>query len=192
MKKNELTLFLIYELKQLLDNINKFYWKGGQIYILKIATQEDYNFIYNLNKANIEDYVIKTWGNWNEDFQSEFFSRYFQTIEFQIIVVNDKNVGIVAFSRSEKSIVIDEIQILPEYQNKGIGTLILSDIIADAQKAKIEINLRVLKVNNIAQNFYNKLGFEKIGNTETHFLLSKKPNLHIPDYPDIESRVSRH
>ena len=61
MKKNELTLFLIYELKQLLDNINKFYWKGGQIYILKIATQEDYNFIYNLNKANIEDYVIKTW-----------------------------------------------------------------------------------------------------------------------------------
>ena len=176
----------------MLEIINKFYWKGGQIYTLKIATQEDYNFIYNLNKANIEDYVIKTWGNWNEDFQREFFSRYFQTIEFQIIVVNDKNVGIVAFSRSEKSIVIDEIQILPEYQNKGIGTLILSDIIADAQKAKIEINLRVLKVNDIAQNFYNKLGFEKIGNTETHFLLSKKPNLHIPDYPDIESRESRH
>ena len=81
---------------------------------------------------------------------------------------------------------------MPEYQNKGIGTLIISDIIADAQKAKTEINLRVLKVNSIAQNFYNKLGFEKIGNTETHFLLSKKPNLHIPDYPDIEFRESRH
>lgn len=145
-----------------------------------------------MNKANIEDYVIKTWGNWDEDFQREFFSRYFQTIEFQIIVVNDKNVGIVACSRDEKYTVIDEIQILPEYQNKGIGTLILSDIIADAQKAKIEINLRVLKVNFIAQKFYNKLGFEKIGDTETHFLLSKKPYLHISDYPDIESRESRH
>ncbi|MHC1757678.1 MAG: GNAT family N-acetyltransferase [Methanosarcina sp.] len=152
-----------------------------------MATKEDYNFIYNLNKTNMEEYVIKTWGNWNEDFQRGFFSRCFQSIEFQIIVVKDKNIGIVAFSRNETSIIIDEIQILPEYQSKGIGTLVFSDIIANAQKAKIEITLRVLKVNSMAQKFYNKLGFEKVGDTETHFLLSKKPNLQIPDYPDIES-----
>lgn len=146
------------------------------MYNLKMATREDYNFIYDLNRINMEDYIIKTWGNWNEDFQREFFSRYFQTIEFQIIVVKDKNIGTIAFSRNEKSIIIDEIQILPEYQSKGIGTLIFSDIIANAQKEKIKIILRVLKVNYMAQKFYNRLGFEKVGDTETHFLLSKKPN----------------
>jgi len=151
------------------------------MYSLKFVTQEDYDFIYNLNKTNMEDYVIETWGNWNEDFQRDFFSRYLQTLEFQIIVIKDKDVGIVAFSRNKISINIDEIQLLPEYQNRGIGTLILSDIIASAQKAKIEITLRVLKVNYIAQKFYDKLGFEKIGDTETHFLLRRKPILYIPD-----------
>jgi ribosomal protein S18 acetylase RimI-like enzyme len=146
------------------------------MYSLKMATQEDYDFMYNVNKTNMEDHVINTWGNWNEDYQKDFFSRYFQTIEFQIIVLNDKNVGIVAFSRNETSIIIDEIQILPEYQSKGIGTLILLDIIANAQKAKMEISLRVLKVNYIAQKFYYKLGFEKVGDTETHVILSKKPH----------------
>jgi len=149
-----------------------------------MATQEDYDFIYNLNKINMEEYIIKTWGNWNEDFQRYLFRRYFKSIKFQIIVVKDKNVGIIAISKNETSIVIDEIQMLPEYQNKGIGTLIFSDIIANSKKAKIEIILRVLKVNFRAQKFYNKLGFEKVGDTETHILLSKKPNLHIPDSSD--------
>ena len=121
-------------------------------------------------------------------FTEKFFSRESKEIKYQIIVVEGENVGVVAFSRNEKTINIDEIQILPEYQGKGIGTLIFSDIIANAQKEKIETTLRVLKVNFVAQKFYNKLGFEKIGDTETHFLLSKKPNLHVSDYPDTKSR----
>lgn len=158
------------------------------MYSLKMATQEDHDFIYNLKKTTMKDYVIKTWGNWDEDLQKNFFSRESKEIKYQIIVVEGKNVGVVAFSRNEKSINIDEIQILPEYQSKGIGTLVFSDIIANAQKEKTETTLRVLKVNFVAQKFYNKLGFEKIGDTETHFLLSKKPNLHVSDYPDVKSR----
>ncbi|WP_148705241.1 GNAT family N-acetyltransferase [Methanosarcina siciliae] len=157
------------------------------MYSLRKATQEDYDFIYDLKKTTMKDYVIKTWGSWDEDVQRLFFSRELKAIEHQIIVVKDKNVGTFAFSRNETSIIIDEILILPEYQSKGIGTLIFSDIIVDAQKAKKEVTLRVLKVNYIAQKFYNKHGFEKVGDTETHFLLSKKPDLHIPDYPDIEA-----
>ncbi|AKB49699.1 Acetyltransferase, GNAT family [Methanosarcina barkeri str. Wiesmoor] len=134
------------------------------------------------------DYIIKTWGTWDEDLQRTFFSKESKEIKHQIIVVEGKNVGVVAFSRNETSIHIDEIQVLPEYQSKGIGTLVFSDIIANAQKEKIETTLRVLKVNFAAQKFYNKLGFEKIEDTETHFLLSKKPDLHNSDYPDTESR----
>lgn len=157
------------------------------MYSLKAATQDDYDFIYNLKKTTMKDYVIKTWDSWDEDLQRVLFSRELKDIEHQIIVVNNKKVGIFALSVNETSIIVDEIQILPEYQGKGIGTLIFSDIIASAQKEKTEITLRVLKVNFMAQRFYNKLGFEKIGDTETHFLLSKKPNLNIPFFPDIES-----
>lgn len=157
------------------------------MYSLRTATPEDYDFIYSLKMTAMKDYVIKTWGSWDEDLQRILFSRELKAIEHQIIVVNNKKIGIFAFSKNKTSVTVDEIQILPEYQSKGIGTLIFSDIIASAQKEKIEITLRVLKVNSIAQRFYNKLGFEKIEDTETHFLLSKKPNLHVPDSSDIES-----
>ena len=146
------------------------------MYKLRMATTDDYRFIYDLNKTNLKDYVAKTWGGWNENFQEDFFKEYFQTTEFQIIVVENENVGIVAFNKNETSIIIDEFQLLPQYQNKGIGTLIFSDIITNAQKAEVEITLKVLKVNLIAQKFYNKLGFEKYGETETHFLLKKNPS----------------
>jgi len=145
------------------------------MYKLKRATINDLSFAYNLNKNNMKDYVIKTWGAWNECFQKAYFKEYFQSKEFHIIVVENENAGFIAFNKKETAVIIDEIQLLPQYQRKGIGTLIFSDIINDAKNDNLEVILRVLKVNLDAQKFYDKLGFEKYGEIETHYLLKKSP-----------------
>jgi len=145
------------------------------MYKLRRATQDDYSFAYNLIKTNMKDYAVRIWGTWNEDFQEKFFKNYFSTKIFQIIVVENKDVGIIALDKNKTAIIIYEIHLLPQYQRKGIGSLIFSDIIKIAQKENLEITLKVLKINFAAQKFYNKFGFEKYGETETHFLLKKKP-----------------
>jgi len=143
------------------------------MYTLRKATTDDYSFAYNLNKTNMKDYVVKTWGAWNEEFQKTFFEEYFQILDLRIIVVENEDVGIISFNKQKTSIIIDEIQLMPQYQHKGIGTLIFSDIINNAQKENLEINLKVLKVNLPAQKFYNKLGFEPFSSSPLRLTITE-------------------
>ena len=56
-----------------------------------------------------------------------------------------------------------------KYQNKGIGTQLIKDLILQANKSNQSIKLQVLKVNNQAQNPYTCLGFSIKNESETHF-----------------------
>ena len=55
------------------------------------------------------------------------------------------------------------IAVDPHYQNKGIGLLILKQLIADAIKTDITSIFLEVRSNNPAQSLYRKLGFKEIG-----------------------------
>ena len=63
------------------------------------------------------------------------------------------------------------ICIAKPYQNKGIGTDFLTNLINSHPTQNI--SLRVFK-QNPAQNLYKRLGFEIIGETKTHFNMLRK------------------
>lgn len=46
------------------------------MYKILNASNEDYNFLYNLNKITMKVYVKKIWG-WNEHVQKELFAMKF-------------------------------------------------------------------------------------------------------------------
>ena len=66
---------------------------------------------------------------------------------------------------------IGNICVKPEYQNKGIGTAILKEIIFDNKGQ--DIKLQVFKINERAIKLYEKMGFEKIDETQTHYIMMK-------------------
>ena len=66
---------------------------------------------------------------------------------------------------------IGNICIKPEYQNIGIGSAILKEIIFE-NKGK-NIKLQVFKINERAIKLYEKMGFEKIDENETHYIMMK-------------------
>jgi ribosomal protein S18 acetylase RimI-like enzyme len=59
------------------------------------------------------------------------------------------------------------IEVLPDWQGKGIGTTVIQRMIEGAQKAEKPFRLQVFKVNP-ARKLYERLGFIKTGETETH------------------------
>ena len=80
---------------------------------------------------------------------------------YQIIVYNKKSVGRLYLWETKNDIRVLDIELLPEYQGRGIGTEILSNIIKSARlKTKI-VSLHVSQ-NNPAKNLYLRLGFKKI------------------------------
>lgn len=139
-------------------------------YSFRNCTLDDFDFLFELKKENFKWYVDKIWG-WNDDDQKQ---RLKQDLEEhlahkRIILVDSKKVGVYAVHTTENGdLFINEISILKEYQNKGIGRKILEEQLKENRQRRIRTILQVFK-DNPAKSLYEKLGFKVYGETETHY-----------------------
>jgi ribosomal protein S18 acetylase RimI-like enzyme len=136
-------------------------------YQLRPATDKDYDFFYRLQVAAMKEYVAQTYG-WDDAVQERYLSRKFAEREHQIIVVNGQDVGVLEINQTEDEIALMNIQIMPEYQRQGLGTAVLQDVLADANRQGLPITLWVMKVNP-ARELYKRLGFGVVEETATHY-----------------------
>jgi ribosomal protein S18 acetylase RimI-like enzyme len=141
---------------------------------LRKATPNDADFLYRLHRAAMQTYVIQTWGTWDEAWQSRYFQQHFTPSTCQIIVVRGQDAGVISVLRRTTDIFLSNIELLPAFQGQGIGTHLITALIAEAQQKGISITLQVLKVNP-ARRLYERLGFVVNGETPTHYLMSRVP-----------------
>ena len=52
-----------------------------------------------------------------------------------------------------------DIALLPEFQNRGAGTLLVRDLIEEARATNKSLRHMVFVLNNNADRFYERLGF---------------------------------
>jgi len=137
---------------------------------LRPARPDDSEFVFQVKKAALGEYVEKTWG-WDEEFQRAFHGREYQPTTTEIICLQGTDVGWLEVERASDSIRLTGIYILPEYQSRGVGSTVIRRIIKEAMAKELPVQLEVLKVNPRAQVLYEKLGFVVTGETETHNLM---------------------
>jgi ribosomal protein S18 acetylase RimI-like enzyme len=141
---------------------------------LRGATTNDIEFLFRLHRETMQMYVVQTWGQWDEAWQSQYFLDHFDPLSSQIIVAESKDIGVVSTVRRATDIFLSNIELLPAYQRQGIGAQLIRALIADACEKGLPIKLQVLKVNP-AQKLYARLGFSVIGETVTHYMMSIDP-----------------
>ena len=139
---------------------------------LRPATISDSEFAYQTTKAAFREYAEKVWG-WDEDEQRKLHQRRFAVHDFRVIQIAGTDIGIMAMERQQNCISLHQLFILPEYQGKGIGEAVMKLIINEAAEAKLPMRLQVLKVNNRAFKFYERLGFKRTGESNTHILMER-------------------
>ncbi|MBN1852586.1 MAG: GNAT family N-acetyltransferase [Pirellulales bacterium] len=86
----------------------------------------------------------------------------------KVIVVDGRAVGMVKVLRGRKRMRLSQIQLLPEYQNRGIGTAIIRGLQEECRQLRIPLRLRVLEKNR-SRGLYELLGFTVTGHG-THTL----------------------
>ena len=129
------------------------------MYNLRSATNKDYNFLYELNKIAMFNYVQEIWG-WEESVQQKFFCDKFSYEKYKIIVYDNSDIGAISVSKKNSYIFINIIEILPKYRNKGIGTSIINKIIADSKSENFsQVSLQVFK-KNPAKNYMINWDFQ--------------------------------
>ena len=138
------------------------------------CTLDDFDFLFKLKKENFKKYVDNIWG-WNDNDQIERLRIDLEENLEQknVIIYNDTKVGVFSFYMIENNVCrINEINILKEYQNLGIGSYILENKLKENSDKNIRTILQVFK-DNPALNLYKRLGFRIYEETETHYKMEK-------------------
>lgn len=90
--------------------------------------------------------------------------------DFKIITVGETKCGCFLLRDHEDGVLLDEIFLIPEYREQGIGTHIIKDILS---KNKI-VYLSVYKNNTRAIALYKKLGFVIYDERERWYYMCRK------------------
>ncbi|MES2520169.1 MAG: GNAT family N-acetyltransferase [Bacteroidota bacterium] len=124
------------------------------IFSLQKATDEDLDLTYQIKKNALRKYLEMLWG-WNEKAQVNFHREHYQKERFQLIITQNTPIGYLEIEEYPTHIFLANLMIVKRFQGNGIGRIILEELI----KNHPNIQLEVLKVNQRAIRFYEKLGF---------------------------------
>lgn len=135
---------------------------------LKPCEPEDETFLRRLNQLAYEEVVTAQFGSWDPVKQKAFFDAKWSSQTYSIVVADGEQVGAFSSTRSENAVTLQELLVLPAYQNKGVGTHVIEQLQQEARDKQVPLLLQVLHLNR-ARHLYERLGFRVFETTETHY-----------------------
>ncbi len=138
------------------------------------ARDSDYHWLLELHHIVYRDLITKEFGYWDEDEELGLFVKVWESKPIEILLQNDKLVGMFIVDENSDHWWLDEIQIDPRYQNQGIGTEVVGQLIARARACQLPLRLKVLHANQSAYRLYQKLGFCTIDRAKHHSVMEIK------------------
>ena len=127
------------------------------------ATEADVPFLSELRRFTMQPHELAT-GLRRSVEQS--MQRVVQSLEVaQIIEQSGSAIGVLKVLRNADQWELYQIQLMPAYQGKGIGSQIIRSLVAEAKAAGVSIRLGVLRANP-ARKLYERLGFVVVSEKE--------------------------
>jgi len=141
-------------------------------YRLRPVSADEYEWLFELNKRSYHDVVVVQFGEWDEAFQRQMFTeRWPSRQSAQIIEMEGERVGVIDYKELAQFNWLEEIQLQPKHQSRGIGSHLVASLIEEARATRRALRLQVLHQNQRARQLYERLGFVQIGHLENHYLM---------------------
>jgi len=144
-------------------------------YQLVPALMEDQAWLERLRRDVYLELFVATFGSWDEVRHARQFGECLTRGGISIIKIDDMRVGMIQVFDQPDGVEVGEIQIQPSHQNRGIGTLVLTDAIIRGHEQGKKILLSVALKNERAYRLYQRLGFQRVAHNDTHNLMSCDP-----------------
>jgi ribosomal protein S18 acetylase RimI-like enzyme len=88
-----------------------------------------------------------------------------------VIEVDGEPAGSIRSVVEDDHVFLAGIELLPTYQNRGIGTALITAEIARARSLGKLLRLQVLRTNHRARALYERLGLRVIGEDEIRYFM---------------------
>lgn len=147
-------------------------------YDLRPATAHDASFIYDLREAGLREHVAQLWG-WDDGEQRARFGAMFNPARYQVVVGAGQDVGAISVVWRPREAFLADIEIAPEWRGKGLGTTLLTDLLASAHQLGLPVTSQVLTIIP-ARRLYERLGFRVVAEASPHYLM-RTPMFERPD-----------
>ena len=95
-------------------------------------------------------------------------------IEVDTDRMSRQRVGRLRVVRSPDRHVLAGIQILPDHRGHGIGTQIITQLLREARAMAVPLELTVSTHNPNAERLYTRLGFRRVGQSGTDYLMTTR------------------
>jgi ribosomal protein S18 acetylase RimI-like enzyme len=149
-----------------------------QGFSLQDVILDDLSNYIDVKRVCYKKYVDEYYSGWIENIQvkmnTDVFNDTMKETCFQKLLLNNVPVGFFAYNELDDKIEGVSIQMIEVSQRKGVGSFYLQYITSLSKKVNKPIFLKVFK-SNPAQNLYKKFGFNKYGETESHYLMIYNP-----------------
>jgi len=99
---------------------------------------------------------------WQYERQKEEYDARYPNARYDIILVDGTPAGRIWIGADDKQIRLLDIAVLPEFQNRGIGTHLLKQLMDEATRTNKALRHMVFVLNDNAYRFYERLGFKTI------------------------------
>ena len=141
---------------------------AGEKLILRPVTPEDEEFLIavyggtreaELAQAQWAEGQQEQFVRWQYGLQRREYESRFPDADYRVIVINDRPAGRIWVGSDDEQIRLLDIAIMPEFQNRGVGTLLLRRLIDEASQTNKFLRHMVFVLNNDAHRFYERLGF---------------------------------
>ena len=140
----------------------------------RLASPTDAEFGRNVHHQAYRDVVERQFGAWNVAAQDAYFRDGWSAAAHEIVECDGVPVGYVSVEDRSDLVHLRELVLLPELQNRGIGTALLRQVMTQAQERGVPVQLGTLHANRAAA-LYRRVGFREIGRTDTHILFEWLP-----------------
>jgi ribosomal protein S18 acetylase RimI-like enzyme len=108
------------------------------------------------------------------DAQHRAYRQRYPDASFDVVLVDGEPVGRLYLDAAPREMLIVDIALLAEFRGRGIGTDVVTDVIADAATRGAGVTVHVER-DNPALRWYLRLGFALIEDQGVYLLLRRPP-----------------
>ena len=107
--------------------------------------------------------------------QHTHYRTQFPEASYQIIFNNTERVGRLYVLRDTTEMRVLDITVMPQHRNAGIGTLLIRDLLTEAEQSGKPVSIWVEQFNP-SRTLFQRLGFSKIEEDGYNYLMQWRPN----------------
>jgi GNAT superfamily N-acetyltransferase len=167
-----------------LDEIQASLPAGNALTVRRVGPEDEEFLLALYGSTREEELAQADWAEgqkdqflrWQYELQRSEYQTRFPDAEYYIVVMDNRPAGRIWIGRDEQQIRLLDIALLPEFQNRGAGTLLLRHLIDEASLAGKALRHMVFALNPDAHRFYERLGFVVIDDLGAYKHMEWRPS----------------